>query len=202
MRVNSQGYQQVIVDIYVPKDLQNKPVFRPSRYIAVPSIGQRLAISADSVDLVDVFESTYRKFGYRSPLSDRERVFARENPYDAVVGYYCRTLAEGITKIKFWRSTGDDESDAFRHFMWAGLLTKHLGEKKAEEILTAHEDRPDDPQASKEMDLHNNKVGMEAANKLIERNHFSIWSLKEEAENALRDEKLVILERRGGRYGH
>jgi len=32
----------------------------------------------------------------------------------------------------------NDESDVFRHFIWAGLLTKELGSTKAKEFLNAH----------------------------------------------------------------
>ncbi|MEQ1877593.1 MAG: hypothetical protein ABL958_13190 [Bdellovibrionia bacterium] len=42
---------------------------------------------------------------------------------------------------------GIDESDAFRHFVWAGLLANEFGRERAKEFLDAHETDPDRAQA-------------------------------------------------------
>lgn len=61
---------------------------------------------------------------------------------------------------RLWSSTPiashgsiDDESDAFRHFVWAALLTKELGKARAKEFLDAHETDPDQPHIERQMDL-------------------------------------------------
>jgi hypothetical protein len=49
----------------------------------------------------------------------------------------------------------DDETDAFRHFTWAGLMGKEIGSKLAKQFSDAHEAN-DGKSASSVMDLNNN----------------------------------------------
>lgn len=50
----------------------------------------------------------------------------------------------------------DDDTDAFRHFVWSGLVTHKIGPNKAKEYLDAHEDFPGNNKQANEMGLFNN----------------------------------------------
>ena len=62
----------------------------------------------------------------------------------------------------------NDESDACRHFVRAALLYKKFGRGFSKLVLDAHEAMPDKP-FEKAMDLHNNEVGLNAAERLSKR---------------------------------
>lgn len=56
----------------------------------------------------------------------------------------------------------DGKGDAYRHCMWSGLLTRHLGPETAH-IITQHHENPNPrnprERAQRAMDLHNNWMG-------------------------------------------
>lgn len=51
--------------------------------------------------------------------------------------------------------------DAFRHCYWSALLTRDIGADNARAFTTAHEGFSDNPADEREMDLHNNGVGIQ-----------------------------------------
>ena len=55
----------------------------------------------------------------------------------------------------------NNEGDAFKHCMFQAELTFWFGEKIAKFIGDVHEDKPNNPDKEKFMDLHNNAVGRE-----------------------------------------
>jgi hypothetical protein len=77
--------------------------------------------------------------------------------------YYLSWRAEKACKKAYGRSVTNDISDACRHFHWAYLLQRDLGNDFSKKILSAHEENPRIPLNEKEMDQHNNKMGIEAA---------------------------------------
>lgn len=50
--------------------------------------------------------------------------------------------------------------DAFRHCYWSALLARDIGGDNALAFTTAHEGYSDNPAGEREMDLHNNRVGV------------------------------------------
>ena len=73
----------------------------------------------------------------------------------------------GIISSFFYFKFGDeDESDAFRHCLWAAFIAKDTNLVWAKKWTDAHEDIPDNPLVSKEMDIHNNENGI----KIVYRN--------------------------------
>ncbi|MBK7708626.1 MAG: hypothetical protein IPJ30_23425 [Acidobacteria bacterium] len=54
----------------------------------------------------------------------------------------------------------NDRSDAFRHCFWSAILSRDIGYYWAKSFTTAHESNPGQPPEEKEMDLHNNSVGL------------------------------------------
>jgi hypothetical protein len=87
----------------------------------------------------------------------------------------------------------NDEGDAFRHFMWAGLITKELGVAQAKLYLDAHESDPAQPSGEKSMDEFNNGMGQRAAEKLSAKGAWTQRDLEAEGLESLRDKKLSVL---------
>lgn len=53
----------------------------------------------------------------------------------------------------------NNDSDAYRHFVWAAVSSKEFGLQESKEILTEYENYPDNPTREKKMDLFNNEQG-------------------------------------------
>lgn len=53
----------------------------------------------------------------------------------------------------------NNNSDAYRHFVWAAISSKEFGLEDSKEILTKYEDYPDNPTREHKMDLFNNEQG-------------------------------------------
>ena len=106
---------------------------------------------------------------------------------NATAGIFTDTGRPGVT---------DNHRDAFRHAYLNALLTQRFGKKTAELIATAHERGPDDtPKAarSESMDLHNNQVGRDIAERLGP--NASQEDLRRAVEQAVRDGKLVVFDK-------
>lgn len=89
----------------------------------------------------------------------------------------------------FGANRSDDESDAFRHFVWSALNTQAIGFKLAEKFLEAHESCVTE-EAGQEMDRVNNTRGIEfvkAHPKISED------EIVQEAIKRIRERKLVVI---------
>jgi hypothetical protein len=96
------------------------------------------------------------KYVFYPGLTQAEKELVVKNPNQAFLVFKQKGLAEDSADRNFPNQNLNDESDAFRHFIWAGLLTKALGREKAKEYLDAHETDPDQPKIEKHMDSFNN----------------------------------------------
>ena len=103
-----------------------------------------------------------------------------------------------MTEKRFRRDAEGDESDAFRHFVWAGLLTKELGPDTAKIFLDAHETGQKGDSADRAMDLANNRAGILAAERLRTGGSLDNEHIEKEALNALKEGSLIILKSKGG----
>lgn len=135
------------------------------------------------------------KLLYYPGLTPDERKLVEKHPKDAITVFIQKTIAESSTNRYFPEQNLNDESDAFRHFIWAGLLTKELGKIKAKEFLDAHENDPDQPKNQQLMDLFNNEKGQLTAEKLIFEKKWSLKNLESEALISLRKDQLKVLKR-------
>jgi len=68
--------------------------------------------------------------------------------------------AKELTERKFLKNRQDDESDAFRHFVWAALSAQSVGREDASNFLEAHESC-EGLNFGTEMDRSNNEQGLE-----------------------------------------
>lgn len=133
------------------------------------------------------------RFVYYPGLTNDEKDLVRQSPKDAWIVFEQKNIAEESTERNFPDGDLNDESDAFRHFIWAGLLFKELGLEKAKQFLDAHENDPKQPPSEKAMDLANNRDGLLVAQKLIKNNKLDLKTLEREALKELIERRLTIL---------
>ncbi len=196
IRVSSLGgYSSARVEIYMP--LGPDPLFRPSKFIALPAAGQRLALSAN---VISTLQKDYRaitdaliNWKAGRTLSDEEQDLIRKYPLDAYHVFQNARIAEQSAKENFpGESLHNTRGDAYRHYVWSALNVRDLeSEARTREFLDAHEKIEGQPVREVEMDNHNNEQGIAAAQKLGD--DFDFDALEDEAMKALREGKLKVL---------
>lgn len=134
---------------------------------------------------------------YAPRLNQGDKALISRFPIQALKIYRAKDKADDLT-IKVFKTTGkNDESDAFRHFVWSALITQDLGEKDAKMFLNAHEIEPGQSSKEKEMDLKNNEYGVEyiLSRKTIGK-PIEIKDIEVEALLRLRSGQLVVIEKK------
>ena len=95
------------------------------------------------------------------------------------------------TRSKFGNNGHNDDSDAFRHCFWSATLARDLGYFWAKLFTDAHETKPSQPPAEKEMDLHNNAVGLKIGFYYFSRDTDQVLSSK--CFKALKNGELKVI---------
>jgi hypothetical protein len=126
-------------------------------------------------------------------LTPAEKNLVAKGPKDALTVYKQKNIAEKSTSRNFPDQNLNDESDAFRHFLWAALLTKELGKARAKEFLDAHEADPDQPDIERQMDTHNNSRGQAAAESLMKEKRWNQKNVEAKGLEELRSKQLQVL---------
>ena len=93
-------------------------------------------------------------------LNPSEKMAVAAYPILASVVPEAANKAFAETKTRFGHQGHNDASDAFRHCYWSSLISRDAGVLAALSFTTAHEDFPANPADEKDMDLHNNSVGI------------------------------------------
>lgn len=93
-------------------------------------------------------------------LTTAERAIVAKYPEKALKAYQLSWRAETLCSKLFVVSNTNDESDACRHFVWAGLMVRDLESPFAEQVLNAHEEAARQPEEERAMDLANNRLGL------------------------------------------
>ena len=137
------------------------------------------------------------KLTWAGNLTDSDKALIKKYPLDALKVYQSKKMAEESTKRLFKDNFRNDESDAFRHFVWSGLLTKKLGRERAQLFLDSHESSPNSPPQEVAMDMFNNSNGISMTEELIKNKKFSKENLEKEALDALDKGKLKVLHKSG-----
>ncbi|PIT99476.1 MAG: hypothetical protein COT74_10780 [Bdellovibrionales bacterium CG10_big_fil_rev_8_21_14_0_10_45_34] len=192
INLQADGYQSVNVKIYAPEGLKPGTYFEPTEHVALPGEGQRLALSASVIDGYKDHFSQYIKTTIG--ISTKEALFILKHPLDAVKIYQAAQRALQATWNTFSISFEDNEADAFRHFVWSGIIALEIGAAKAKEFLDAHEDFPENKSDSKNMDLFNNRLGIEYAGKYHGKNFEQ--DLKKAGLDKIRSGELKWIERK------
>ncbi|MCB0390383.1 MAG: hypothetical protein KDD58_03780 [Bdellovibrionales bacterium] len=130
---------------------------------------------------------------YAPRLTEGDKLLVANKPLEAFKVFQAKDKVDKLTKNIFGKMSREDESDAFRHFVWSVLLAKELGIKKAEIFLNAHEEDSTQSKAEKEMDLFNNKKGIDFFKKSIESNNpLELSDIEKEGLNKLRNKQLRV----------
>ncbi len=94
-----------------------------------------------------------------SRLNEEEKRYVVNNPVRSYVIKECKDDAERETERRFGYNGRNDETDAFRHCVWSGLISKRISQVEAIKFTTMHEMQDGNSFSEKSMDLHNNRVG-------------------------------------------
>lgn len=160
IHLEADGYQKVRVKIYAPEGIKTGTHFEPTQHVALPGEGQRLALSTI---IIDRYKDTANQFIKNATgVPAKEALFILQHPLDAVKIYQAAQQASQATWSNFRSSSNfvDNKADAFRHFVWSGLVTHAIGAERAKEYLDAHEEYPENKPGAKSMDLYNNDQGI------------------------------------------
>ncbi|WP_295903102.1 DUF6973 domain-containing protein [uncultured Bdellovibrio sp.] len=162
IQLTSKGYKETHVKIYAPESVKIGTHFKPSAHLAIPTKGQMIALSKVVIDKYlksYADKGAYYLTGVR--LNDAEKELVAKYPMDAAHIAYLTAVAGYITRKNFPEDEHiDNKADAFRHYYWAGMVGKQLGDEKGRKFLDAHESDPDNPDKEKRMDLYNNNEGL------------------------------------------
>lgn len=134
---------------------------------------------------------------YYPGLNSKERELVEAYPKQALSVFNAKNTAENATANKFNRNDQDDESDAFRHFVWAANLHNEVGPDLAKKFLDAHESNDLDSNPSKAMDLANNRAGLLAAERLQKLNKLNEDEIERAAMQELKDKSLIVIRPKG-----
>ena len=146
-------------------------------------------------DLIDKLLGTLIYYPF---LTSEEKNLVKKYPKEAVSVFKAKRVAEKATERKFRRNDQGDESDAFRHFVWAGEMRKELSADLAKKFLDAHEANDLDSDPDKAMDLANNRAGLLAAERLSKANKLNDEEIEKAALEELQNKTLVVLKHKGG----
>ena len=134
---------------------------------------------------------------YYPGLTATEKKLVKNHPDITIKVFAQSFMTNRITNQYFGNIGHNDESDAFRHFVWAGRLVKVVGPDFAQQFLDAHEDNPGQPAKEKAMDLANNRAGILEALRLKKQNKLTNQNIERQALRHLHSNKLVILKPKG-----
>lgn len=110
-----------------------------------------------------VLDDIKAKYALWDRLNPSEKKAVLLYPVLATVVPAAKEKAFNETATRFGHQGHNDKSDAFRHCYWSSLITRDAGVLAALSFTTAHEDFPSNPPDEKDMDLHNNSVGIAIA---------------------------------------
>lgn len=131
---------------------------------------------------------------YPKGITKGDRAMITKRPMESIKVFREKQVADDLTLKVFKQQGRNDESDAFRHFVWAALITNELGLDIANEFLTAHEDEDGQPQLEKEMDIFNNNLGSDfVVNRKNKKIPLELDEVENAAFNKLRSNQLKIL---------
>ena len=109
-----------------------------------------------------------------------EIVFAIFFPFHATVALACAVEAFVSTHAFFGGHQNNYKSNAYLHAYWNCAMTRSMNVLTAKTVADAHEIWGGNPEAEKQMDLHNNQIGRILAIDpltLLPKGVFSCWHI-------------------------
>ncbi|MDR1225501.1 MAG: hypothetical protein LBK47_01200 [Prevotellaceae bacterium] len=125
-------------------------------------------------------------------LNQAEQDFILQHPIAAAAFAVNANQAKSEAAIRFPESLHNGSGDAFRHAFWSALNAYDQGRGLAEQFGNAHESGPGNPEAEKNMDLHNNSVGYDIGEEAQE-NGWSEQQIIDAVLDALDNGRLIVL---------
>lgn len=192
IRVYSEGYSRVNFKIYAP-DIKRKPdsenllrTFSFDGLVMSPADKGQRVLLASIIPMSGEITATLKN------ITAEEINLSKKYPPDAVMIVKNAITAQFLTK-KYYKIPKDHtESNAFKHFIWSGLNSRDVGREQAQKFLDAHEMNASFSKESSKMDRHNNKMGLDAADKIPKDENFQ-KNLINAAHEAIKNHELVIL---------
>lgn len=126
-------------------------------------------------------------------LTDAERVLVSTNPKDSLKVFLDKQKAEDICSDLYVTNDLNDESDACRHFFWSSYLLISIGIDKAQKYLNAHEENSLQDLTDKEMDLLNNKIGLNKARELQKLKKLNDSEIMKSYLKTIKDKEFKII---------
>ena len=118
--------------------------------------------SNNYVNLYNLQLFTQDPYNVWKELSQDEKALVSLYPYYAYKIWKNRKPAEDATRLKFGGNFRNDKSDAFRHAFYNALNSQSINKEIVRLFSNAHESEvPQSIIIEKEMDLFNNKIGIE-----------------------------------------
>ena len=121
-----------------------------------------------------------------------EYLYSIRHPRSVSMVQNARDRAFALTKEHFKQNRADDESDAFRHFVWSSLISMESGSDIASKFLEAHESCVTED-AAQEMDRHNNQTGIQTVEKLRKEGRLTEEAIVKEGLDLVKNGKLVVI---------
>lgn len=197
----SNGYQSQIISFYnSTQNLQNVVVpdyyLKPLRTDVQPIVLASVLPYAEEIQKL-LEQAALKMLGYIGTqyptLNKKEKSLVKERPIEAAIVFYNAIIAEHKAEKFYPNSKPNGESDAFRHYVWSGLLVRDVGEDIARAFLNAHETTLGQSTAEKIMDQFNNDQGIIAAKDLLQKEYFDNSTILERAKKDLEAGKLRVL---------
>lgn len=126
-------------------------------------------------------------------LNTEEKKLVKEKPEESAIVFFNAIIAEQKAEESYPNSKPNGESDAFRHYVWSGLLVRDIGEDRARVFLNAHESALGQSEAEKAMDQFNNDQGITAAKEMLQKEYFDNSTILERAKIDLEAGRLKVL---------
>lgn len=197
----SNGYESQLISFYnSTSNLQSVIVsdyyFKPFRADVQPIIlASALPYAAEIQKLLE--QAALKMLGYIGSqyptLNKEEKNLVKERPIEAAIVFYNAIIAEHKAEEFYPNSKPNGKSDAFRHYVWSGLLVRDVGEDRARAFLNAHEAARGQSASEKAMDQFNNDQGINAAKDLLQKEYFDNFTILERAKKDLEADKLKVL---------
>ena len=200
--IKSNNYTSQVMTIYNPtkkyetisiSDYYLKPMRNDVQPIVLTSV------MPDLEELSDILDGlVWTAIGYMGSLyptlTDAEKKLIKKYPKEAWIVWSLARIAEKEEDIRFPQSKKNGSGDAFRHFVWAGLLARDIHEDLAREFLTAHENDPRLPIIEINMDKFNNESGITTAKTILkQKGYFDNQELFDVAQEMIDKDQLYVL---------
>lgn len=197
MRISSDGFSRINLKIYYASDAKRKT--NSDGILAAFSLEGLVVSPPDNAQRLILASIVPMSGGITNALKNtttEEVKLSVKYPSDAFMVLKNAITAQELTKKYYKKPKDNTESNAFKHFIWSGLNSRDVGRGKAQKFLDAHETNQLHTPKSSAMDKHNNKAGLDSADRITKDANFQ-ENLITAAREAIKKGELVIINKGG-----